>query len=475
MKEIRQFITPNDADVLAESDSRSIQNAVALAVRTDCRKVVIPRINARTGKAQWDIDESILLPSNITVVLDNCYMRLVDDAICSFFRNERIFTPLSATVEGEQENIVVTGIGKAVLDGAISNGLTELNSCKDGNPHVFLNHSIFFVNVKNFVVENITLANHRYWGMRFEFCRFGRISNIFLDVDAYTRNQDGINLRNGCNNILIENISGTSGDDMIALSAIDAGYKNRPWIDKWPLLVEGRDHDVHSIVIRNVRGAASNHPLLALRNHDGAKIYDITAENLSDAEFFGDVKYGKWNRYALVRIGNNFYYSERSSVMGETSRITLRNLHAKYSTRAIIVAATLCDSHFEDIHGTGVCRSILGSNTDNFAGADGAKIKNVTLTNCSLTPDESVPCPEYIGMTERKPSDIPSAILDFGPQRDEDFVENLRVENVSGKGVDHAAILRKKFDVKIRNLATGVCGESSISDLGDGSSLAFID
>ncbi len=475
MKEIRQFITPNDEDVFAESDSRSIQNAVALAVRTDCRKVVIPRMNARTGKARWDIDESILLPSNITIVLDNCHLRLVDGAVCSFFRNERIFTPLACTIEGEQENIVITGIGKAVLDGGVSNGLTELNSCKEGNPHVFLNHSIFFLNVKNFVIENLTLANHRYWGMRFEFCRFGRISNIFLDVDAYTRNQDGINLRDGCNNILIENISGTSGDDMIALSAIDAGYKNRPWIDKWPLLVHGRDHDIHSILIRNVRGAASNHPLLAIRNHDGAKIYDVTAENLTDTEFFGDVKYGKWNRYALVRIGNNFYYSERASVMGETSRITLRNLHARYSTRAIIVAATLCDSHFEDIHGSGVCRSILASNTDNFAGTDGAKIKNVTLTNCSLTAEEGVPCPAYVGVEERKPNGIPSAILDFSPQREEDYIENLTVENAVGTGLDHVAILRKRYDVKFRNCAGAAEFSADLTDADDSSSLQFIE
>ena len=65
------------------------------------------------------------------------------------------------------------------------------------------------------------------------------------------RNQDGINLRNGCSEIAIENISGQTGDDMIALSAIDV-----PRMDEWEYLVQGRDDDIHDISIRNVTGAA---------------------------------------------------------------------------------------------------------------------------------------------------------------------------------------------------------------------------
>ena len=55
------YITPNDSGVVGNSDSQSIQNAVNYAVQTGLRKVVIPRINERTGKEFWDIEKAIIL------------------------------------------------------------------------------------------------------------------------------------------------------------------------------------------------------------------------------------------------------------------------------------------------------------------------------------------------------------------------------------------------------------------------------
>ena len=75
---MKQYITPNDEGIIAESDSASIRNAVNEAIRSDVRRVVIPRINARTGKAQWDVDKAIILSSNLEIVLDNCYIRQMD-------------------------------------------------------------------------------------------------------------------------------------------------------------------------------------------------------------------------------------------------------------------------------------------------------------------------------------------------------------------------------------------------------------
>ena len=69
------YVTPNDTGVIAESDSRSINNAVAEAIKNGTRKVLIPRVNERTGKEQWNLDEAIILCSDIEIVLDNCYLR----------------------------------------------------------------------------------------------------------------------------------------------------------------------------------------------------------------------------------------------------------------------------------------------------------------------------------------------------------------------------------------------------------------
>ena len=141
------FLTPNDKGIMADTDSRSINNAVREAARHGFRRVVIPRRNERTGADRWDIDEAIILPSNIEIVLDNCYMRQTDGSMDNVFRNfDDPATPTS--YEKEDTNIVIRGVGNAVIDGGKMNALCEKNSNKDGFPHVEKNNVIRLYNVR---------------------------------------------------------------------------------------------------------------------------------------------------------------------------------------------------------------------------------------------------------------------------------------------------------------------------------------
>lgn len=56
------FITPNDSGVIGETDSCSIQNAIALAKEQGINKILIPRYNKRTDSFIWIIEKTILLP-----------------------------------------------------------------------------------------------------------------------------------------------------------------------------------------------------------------------------------------------------------------------------------------------------------------------------------------------------------------------------------------------------------------------------
>lgn len=84
---MKNYITPNDVGVIAASDSQSINNAVKEAIKNGVRRVLIPRINERTGEARWDIDEAIILESDLEIVLDNCYLRQTDGSFDNVFRN----------------------------------------------------------------------------------------------------------------------------------------------------------------------------------------------------------------------------------------------------------------------------------------------------------------------------------------------------------------------------------------------------
>ena len=63
------FVTPNDT--IRENDSASIQAAVDLAKSEGINKVVIPKLNARTGEEKWIIAETVKLPSDMTVILED--------------------------------------------------------------------------------------------------------------------------------------------------------------------------------------------------------------------------------------------------------------------------------------------------------------------------------------------------------------------------------------------------------------------
>ena len=114
-------ITPNDKGVLSDYDSKSIQNAVNKAKETGINKVIIPRLNARTNTFVWNIEETVLLPDDITIILDNCILRLADGVFCNIFRNKNTYTKLGKEAEGEQKNIQIIGMGNAFLDGGLPN------------------------------------------------------------------------------------------------------------------------------------------------------------------------------------------------------------------------------------------------------------------------------------------------------------------------------------------------------------------
>ena len=100
------YVTPNDIGVIGDTDSSSINNAVSEAVRSGKRRVVIPRINARTGASLWEIDEAIILCSDIEIVLDNCYIRQAEGSMDNVFRNFDDEN-MRSTLESEQKNIVI--------------------------------------------------------------------------------------------------------------------------------------------------------------------------------------------------------------------------------------------------------------------------------------------------------------------------------------------------------------------------------
>lgn len=356
------FSDPND---FSGSDSERIQQAVYKAKETGTNKIVIPPYNNERKENKWVIDKAIELPSDITVLIDNAYMVLADDVYSNMFINENLRKPEGRKMSGIQKNIVIEGQGHAVLDGGNYNGLCEGNSTKDGLPHVSFNNMILFSGVDGFQIKNIKVKNQRWWALDFLYCRNGYIGNIDFEADftwcwpdgtrreavpenesydrIYIKNADGIDLRCGCSNIIIENITGYTEDDSIALTAMNGST------EKLYGVTDADDADIHNVIIRNVmtKTACANVRLL---NQGGPKLYNILIDGVFDGS-----KDGKYrdNIKALgrghgVRIGDRRNYGGDKSKPEDTYNITVRNVVSRSET-ALEIVGGLSDSFIENI------------------------------------------------------------------------------------------------------------------------------
>ena len=425
----KEFITPNQT--LGSTDSESIQNAVNLAKELGVNKVIIPRINERCEKALWLIDKTVRLPSDMTVILDNCFLQMADDVSGGFFCNETLFTDKGYKLDYRMKNIHIKGIGEAILDGGRPTAVNEETQWDLGTP-VRLNTPIFFMNVEGFSVENIKIHHQRYWGMRFEFCSRGVIRDISFKVIRDRRNQDGIDLRNGCHHITIENISGQSGDDLIALSAIDTtqptGFGESG--NDYSVIVEDHDWDIHDITIRDIYGSPVTHPLVALRNHNGAKMYNIHIENLHDCPLLFPAYEGERERYAMVHIGDNIYYRISRQVMGDTHDITIKDIYYRNTRSAVLVGGTVKNMYVSNLHGGGYASSALTVIGDKW-GDDvyGVDMENVIIDGVFLN------------------SDMPDAsVIDMPYMQEGNYIKKLFVKNAFLENIKRMAIVHEKCD-----------------------------
>ena len=356
------------------SDSKMIQSALDDAFVSG-KMVVIPKHNERTNKDFWDIDEAILLYDESTLIIQNAHLRLADGAVCNMFTNKNARTQLALKDEGKQKNIHIIGIGKAILDGGIHNQMYEDNGItrkvmKKTTHHITENCMMYFQNVENIVIENITIKNSRYWGMYFIYSSYGRVSGIHFESDSNVPNQDGVDLGKGCHNFIIEKITGCVGDNIVAINV--TGHEIYG-----PKLEDKRKCDVHNVIIRDLLiygvGGCS---LIRILNHDGYKIYNIRIENVievsdcSEKDFAlaqnpdltiktddegnilprrtiipGEIGY---RTESAIIIGESYWYEETPAEHGDTYGISVSNIMTR-ARFAVAINNTLMDSSFDNI------------------------------------------------------------------------------------------------------------------------------
>ncbi len=219
-------------------------------------------------------------------------------------------TPMPVT------DISIEGRNGALLDGGQFNGLTERKAAEPGQPSILNNTFILFRNVKGFRVEGLHFTNPRYWNVTFYYCSEGRIADLVFDSANNAPNQDGIDLRLGCHHIEIEHISGSTGDDTVALTGLMHPIETR-------FHLSGICPDIHHVTMRNIHTEVTGgHGIIRLLCHDGVKLHHVDVEDIYDCLM--DTK--RTVNQAAVRIGDRNYFSVRAAHPWELHDVRVRNV-----------------------------------------------------------------------------------------------------------------------------------------------------
>jgi len=310
-----------------------------------------------TVSGNWEIEQTVRIPSGFTLVLDGCYLRMKDGTMCNMFVNEHLGCENNTVTDYD---ICIEGRGRAILDGGEPNGLNEktYKETPEAFPHISVNNLILFVNVDGFRIHGLHLCNQRWWAMDFLYCRRGvlrdlsfrsdytridengnRVEKLYRNkyAETYVKNSDGIDLRCGCHDIIIENITGFTEDDTIAMTGLQGSLEKR-------FCVEGMDTDICNILIRNVNSTAycSNVRLLC---GDGIKVHDILVDGVFDSS--KDCREADGGVYA-VKIGDRHPYGTAAQP-GDMYNITIKNVHGR-SAEPIHLACPVNSLHLEDIY-----------------------------------------------------------------------------------------------------------------------------
>ncbi|MBR0457749.1 MAG: hypothetical protein IJJ26_00795, partial [Victivallales bacterium] len=369
-----------DPNLYSGSDSDRINAAIRDATHFG-GVVRIPRRipDQLSPRDFWLLDSAILVPENTTLIFSNCRIKLSDQARDNWIRSANC-------IVGKPDvdwisNVHILGEGHVLFEGAdrprstgdyskllrtreFGRGFFQndkyvrttygTDEGKDGETQHgdWRNIGILLAKVRNFSIQNLHFKQPHCWTISLEYCRQGYIQGLDFNSNEHPvidgvpvnwLNQDGLDLRNGCRDITIENITGHSGDDLIALTAIGApprpaGGEKTHFCGGDPDLNE---QHINNILIRNVRGySAGGYLIVRFLNQNGVRMTNILLDGLLDTSPAGH------HGYSAIKIGDIHYGTPAK--LGETSRFQITNVQTQ-AKNAIQFGSPITDSQFSNI------------------------------------------------------------------------------------------------------------------------------
>lgn len=353
LKENPCVISPND--FTRGTQTTRIKDALAFlkqrgggTLELGVDKITVPTTNT------WTITESIVLPSDTTLFLNNCKLKLADGVFDTIIRNEGIVVDknnpnrLASELRHDRNiKIIGSGVNAAFIEGPDVpftaphpiNGGTAIPWI--GDFYGWRTISILFANCSSYEIGGFSMSKTTCWAISQEHgCENMYIHDIVFNTKV--KNGDGIDFRKGCRNGRVENISGACSDDVIACTAL-LGHNSFPQGNYvFPLQVGGNAENalgniIENIQIKNVKASSKCHVIICLAA-GGAKVHNISATDIEDnmAE-------------RTVNIVSVYTGYGKSAQLGDIKNIHMKRIISNNSPVALKINTPLQDSIFENI------------------------------------------------------------------------------------------------------------------------------
>jgi len=342
-----------------QDDTKALQKAIDRAAQKGTNRLEIPA-------GHYMLSAPLLIPSNFTLVADpKAYLELKKSSNQYLLRNKDI--------EKGNENIRVFG-GK--WNG---NAWTQTRTIRDKVENSDFCFGFFFYKVKNLEVGKLQIDSTRSWGIAYMECDSVYIHDIrfqqnpFRDArftSALNHNGDGVT--GGGNNVVIENISGFTNDDLIAFASGGASFQGK--MSPFP----ARNYEnvtVRNIFPENIYDSIPALKGVAFYTFEHTRVSNITIDNVKGNTAAASVlfyslfdKKGYFSNVRVSRIeGTNVY-----------SRSEHPDLHASYAP------VTFKNSEIDRLVIEGVRRKEGRYAQPTFSFDDHMDVKELLLTNVSI-------------------------------------------------------------------------------------------
>ena len=343
------------------------------------------------------ISKPLVIPSNFKLKLPRyARIKLADNSNCFMLQNKTVqkhksrlrdFLTLTEKELWKFYDMLSPDSEDTCHDFEIEGGIWDFNNLnQDKNPiytnefdeRNYLGHAMFFYNVKNFRISNMTFKDPANYAVMIDTGSYFTVENIVFDFNfgnPIASNMDGIHLNGNCHFGVIRNLKGACYDDLVALNAH-----------------EGSGGDITNMEIDGI---------FAENCHSAVRMLTVNqrVEHITVSNVFGT--------YYQYCIGFTKFYPGETT--GHFDAIELRNLHIAKAKRLPVQEAHMGDKDFhfplvwiqsntavKNLKIDGLHRREYENPIATISIGNNTEVENLTVNNFSLENYKGVHCPKLL-------------------------------------------------------------------------------